>query len=180
MDQIQFRRPHIDEMEALNNFFRLVLEHTFETNGIGHLVDTLEGEIHEKGQHLYEDFESDGRSRLFIVAVHDGKIVGTIAYGPSNETIVDCSDGTLKDILEIGTVFVHPKYQKQGILSLLLKEIYEALTLKGVKAFCLDSGYPIAQKIWTKKFGSPLYHLKDYWAEGADHMVWHIALDSTI
>jgi GNAT superfamily N-acetyltransferase len=180
MDQIQLRRPMIEETEKLNYFFKLVLEHTFESNGICDLVDSLNEEIHDKRKCLKEDFESEGQRRFFLVAVWDDTIIGSIAYGPSNETIVDCSLGMLKDTLEIGTVFVHPDYQKQGVLNLLLKGIFHALALKGVSHFCFDSGYPIAQKIWTKKFGPPLYHLKDYWAEGADHMVWYIALNTTI
>lgn len=177
MELIQLRRPLAEETEALNAFFKLVLEHTFESNGISELVESLQEEITDKRKCLNEDFESEGQSRFFLVAVQGESIVGTIAFGPSNATIVDSSNGALKDTLEIGTVFVHPDYQKRGILSLLLKGILEALALKGVTQFCFDSGYPIAQKIWTKKFGPPRYHLKDYWAEGADHMIWAIALD---
>jgi len=45
-----------------------------------------------------------------------------------------------------------------------------------IREFCLDSGYESAQKIWINKFGNPQYHLKDYWGEAADHMIWRISL----
>ncbi len=90
----------------------------------------------------------------------------------------DCTNGALDDVVEIGTVFVHPKHQKQGIGNRMLKEILLRMNQEGIKSFCLDSGYKSAQKIWWSKFGPPTYHLKDFWGSGDDHMVWKLEMDS--
>jgi len=37
-----------------------------------------------------------------------------------------------------------------------------------------------AQKIWINKFGEPEYYLKDYWGEGADHMVWRLKVSEVL
>ena len=100
--------------------------------------------------------------------------MGSIEYAPSNELIRSCTNGELKELLEIGTVFVHPDYQKQGIGTKMLNLIFMDLEKSGVKEVCLDSGYKLAQKTWMKKFGNPEYHLKDYWGKDADHMIWTI------
>ncbi|MEH6980246.1 GNAT family N-acetyltransferase, partial [Bacillus pseudomycoides] len=95
-----------------------------------------------------------------------------IEFGPSSKLINNCTDGALKDLYEIGTVFVLPNYQRRGIGNLLLNAIFLTLLDKGIKEFCLDSGYTNAQEIWKKKFGEPNFLLKDYWGEAYDHMIW--------
>lgn len=78
----------------------------------------------------------------------------------------------LKELAEIGTVFVKPDYQGQGIGNLLLNAMYLTLQSRGIEEFCLDSGYVNAQKIWKGKFGEPDYLLENYWGEGYPHMIW--------
>lgn len=72
---------------------------------------------------------------------------------------------------------MHPDYQKKGIGSRMLNLLFEELENKRIKEFCLDSGYKSAQKIWIKKFGNPQYHLKNYWGENADHMIWRVRVE---
>jgi hypothetical protein len=50
----------------------------------------------------------------------------------------------------------------------------------GIKEFCLDSGYKIAQRIWIEKLGIPQYHLKDYWGKDADHMIWQRNIEDVL
>jgi GNAT superfamily N-acetyltransferase len=78
----------------------------------------------------------------------------------------------LKELAEVGTVFVHPDYQKQGIGNLLLNVMVLTFQNKGIEEFCLDSGYTNAQKIWKKKFGEPDYLLEYFWGKGYHHMIW--------
>lgn len=87
-----------------------------------------------------------------------------------------CTNSKLMHLVEVGTVFVRPDYQKQGVGNLLLNAMYQALKDKGIEEFCLDSGYPGAQKIWLKKFGTPDYFLENYWGENLHHMIWRITL----
>jgi len=105
-----------------------------------------------------------------------GNVVGTIEFGPANDLIMSCTNGELKGIMEIGTVFVLPEYQSTGIGSMMINSILIEMDRLGYEEFCLDSGYKTAQKIWIKKFGYPQYHLKDYWGKDADHMVWRLKI----
>lgn len=180
MKNIEITRPKFKDIESINEFFQIVLRDTFERNNILDLVDLLAEEIEEKRRCLNQDIESDGRDRYFLIAKEECKIVGSIEYGLSNDLINLCTDGKLKELLEIGTVFVHPDYQKKGIGSRLLNLIFLKLESEGIKEFCLDSGYKSAQKTWTNKFGNPEYHLKDYWGEGSDHMIWRVNVSDAI
>lgn len=176
MQNIVIRRPRKDEFEELNQFFELVIRDTFNKNNIADLVDTFEEEIKDKRRCLNEDIESGGKDRYFLVATIDDMIVGTIEHGQANELIKESTYGELSDIHEIGTVYVHPEFQQQGIGNLLLTKIFEVLKEKQIEEFCLDSGYKSAQKIWRKKFGEPEYLFKDFWGDGADHMIWRLKL----
>lgn len=176
MTEIQICRPKMEEEDSINDFFKIVLQDTFDKNNILYLTETLDNEIRDKRRILRQDFESNGEARFFLIVKDVDKVVGSIEYGPSNELIKSCTNGELKEVIEIGTVFVHPEYQKQGLGNYLLQEIYRELQKKGIEEFCLDSGYKTAQIIWLKKFGSPTYHLRDYWEKGADHMIWKVSL----
>lgn len=180
MRNIEISRPKFEDIERINEFFEIVLRDTFERNGIADLVNLIEEEIKDKRRCLNQDIESDGKNRYFLIAKEDDNIVGSIEYGPSNELIISCTNGELKELVEIGTVFVHPDYQNKGIGSRLLNLIFIELKKKGIKEFCLDSGYKSAQKTWINKLGNPEYYFKDYWGEDADHMVWRTSIEDVI
>lgn len=176
MRNVEIRRPRKEQVEELNQFFELVIRDTFNKNNIADLIDTLEEEVKDKRRALDEDIESGGKDKYFLVATIDEMIIGTIAHGKPNELIQKYTLGELNDIHEIGTVYVHPEFQQQGIGNLLLSEMFEVLKEKKIEEFCLDSGYKSAQKIWSKKFGEPEYLFKDFWGDGADHMIWRLKL----
>lgn len=180
MHNLVVRRPKFEEIDSINEFFELVIRDTFERNGISDLVETMEEEIEDKRNCLKQDIESNGENRYFLIVTIEDQVVGSIEYGPSNDLIITSTNGELKDFVEIGTVFVNPKYQKKGIGNLMLIHIFTELKNKGIKEFCLDSGYKSAQKIWINKFGEPEYYLKDYWGEGADHMVWRLKVSEVL
>ena len=173
---IDIRRPRIGDVEELHRFFKTVITDTFIKEGIGHLLQDMEDEIETKKAYLEWDLGSDGDRRYFLIALHEGKIIGSIEYGPASELISKCTNNELADLNEVGTVFVLPDYQGMGIGNQLLNEMYRTLRDKGMEEFCLDSGYTNAQKIWKKKFGEPDYLLEDYWGEGYPQMIWRIKL----
>lgn len=173
MQNISIRRPNELDIEQLHHLFEVTIADTFEKQGVGDDLEGINGEIEEKKHYLREDLESKGAERFFLVASYQGKIVGTIAYGPGSKLIEDGSNGKLKDIGEIGTVFVLPEYQKRGIGTLLVNSIFIALLSRNIEEFCLDSGYTRAQRVWRKKLGDPTMIIKDYWGEGFDHLIWH-------
>lgn len=169
---IKIRRPRMEDMEELNQFFSKVIRDTFDKEGISEQLDDMKEEIESKKRYLNTDLESDGEKRYFLIALDEKEIVGSIEYGPVSELIVTCTEGVLREGVEVGTVFVHPDYQRRGLGSLLLNLMLLTLQNRGINEFCLDSGYKNAQKVWRKKFGDPDYLLKDYWGEESDHMIW--------
>ncbi len=174
MLNVEIRRPAIEDLSPLHEFFRIVITDTFAKEGIEEKLDDLKDEIESKKRYLESDLKSEGKDRHFLIAIERNQMVGSIEYGPASELICTCTNGALKELIEIGTVFVHPDYQRKGIGNLLLNTMYAKLRNRGINEFCLDSGYRSAQKIWTKKFGEPDYWLKDYWEEGFDHMIWKV------
>ncbi|WP_433744429.1 GNAT family N-acetyltransferase [Falsibacillus pallidus] len=175
---VNIRRPAKEDERELHEFFQLVIMDTFLKEGIAHLTEDIDEEIHSKKQYLKMDIESNGENRYFLIAEVKGKIVGSIEYGPPSELILLNSNTEYQSLMEVGTVFVHPDFQQKGLGNSLLNEMYVVLAEKGMKEFCLDSGYVRAQKVWKKKFGEPEYVLKDFWDKGFDHMIWRIALSS--
>ncbi|MEH7114136.1 GNAT family N-acetyltransferase [Neobacillus niacini] len=175
MLKIEIRRPRIEDTEELNQLFRIVIEDTFAREGLAELIDDIAAEINSKKKYLQMDFESQGEKRYFLIALAENKIIGTIEYGPASELIHDCTNGDLGNLDEVGTVFVLPDYQRQGVGNKLLADIVQTLKARGIQEVCLDSGYRNAQSIWKKKFGEPDYLLKDYWGQGQDHMIWKLS-----
>ncbi|MEK6991364.1 GNAT family N-acetyltransferase [Paenibacillus sp. FSL K6-1566] len=176
MQDIEIRRPAYADVEALAHFFRIVVTDTFAKEGLSELDEDIEQEIESKIQYLNRDLESGGEQRYFLIALIDGHVVGTIEYGPPNAMIRQHAPWNKQDIMEVGTVFVHPDYQGRGIGSLLLNVIWLSMMERGYREFCLDSGYSAAQSIWKKKFGEPDVLLQDYWGEGLHHMIWRRSL----
>jgi GNAT superfamily N-acetyltransferase len=178
---IEIRRPILEDMEDLNQFFSKVIRDTFASEGLSKKLDDIEKEIESKKQYLECDYKSKGKDRVFWIALDkkNNKIIGTIEYGPASELINSCTNGALKEWFEVGTVFVDPDYQRRGIGTLLLNVMLLTLQSRGIQKFCLDSGYTNAQRIWKKKFGEPDYVLKDYWGKGSSHMIWKRCTDET-
>ncbi len=165
-------RPNPSDTEQIHALFETVLKDTYAKNNLDDFKDALMEEINHKKHMLTLDLESNGADLYFLIAKMNDKVVGTIEYGPANEVIEKCGDGSLMALKEIGTLFVLPEYQGMGIGTAMLEAIKDSLADGGHSAFCLDSGYPTAQKIWLKMLGTPEFVLKDYWGEGFDHMVW--------
>lgn len=178
MLNIRIRRPQIEDKDELHDFFKLVITDTFMKEGIDNNTYDLEEEIEFKKKYLQYDMDSNGEFRYFLIAKHKDTIIGTIEYGQASELINRCTNNELMQLVEVGTVFVRPEYQKQGVGNLLLNSMYQELKDKGMEEFCLDSGYPGAQKIWMKKFGTPDYFLENYWGENLHHMIWRINLSN--
>lgn len=179
MNNIEIRRPTEDDIIEPNNLFEVVIKDNFLKENVED-DDFINDEISDKNKKIRDDLNSNGEKIFFLIACFDNKIVGTIEYGPSSELVEELSDGRLKDVVEIGTVFVLPEYQKKGIGTLLINSLYITFLSRNINEFCLDSGYSIAKQIWTRKYGEPTIIKKDHWAENVDHFVWHINLDDIV
>jgi GNAT superfamily N-acetyltransferase len=177
---VEIRRPRIEDITELNHFFRTVINDTFVKEGIGERLDDICDEIIAKEKYLESDLKSSGMKRYFLIALEGDQIIGSIEYGPASELIINCTNNAFRELIEVGTVFVHPDFQRIGLGNMLLNAMYFTLQKKGIEEFCLDSGYSGAQKIWKKKFGEPDYLLMNYWGEGYDHMIWRIKVSDCI
>lgn len=180
MNNIDIRRAVMSDQDKLNTFFDLVLQDTFEKNQLIEIHGLLEEEKIDKRRCLEQDFLTGGRERYFLIAWLEDEVVGCIEYGSANELILTCTQNELREMLEIGTIFVKPCYQRRGVGKLLLRSILETLKFDGVKEVCFDSGYKTAQKIWKRTFGEPKYFLEDYWEKDAHHMVWVIEVEKEL
>jgi GNAT superfamily N-acetyltransferase len=105
---------------------------TFAREGLSGLIDDIEAEIQSKKNLLHMDFNSKGNKRYFLIALEENKIIGTIEYGPASELIQECTNGKLGNLVEVGTVFVHPEYQRQGVGNKLLAEMLHTLKALGI------------------------------------------------
>lgn len=176
MLHVNIRRPTTEDREQLHDFFRTVIIDTFNKEGIGDQLSDINEEIEVKKRYLTSDFESNGEERYFLIAFYGDKIIGSIEFGPANEIIRNVSNNAFEALVEVGTVFVHPDYHRNGVGNLLLKAMYETMRNNGIEEFYLDSGYKSAQLIWKKKFGEPDILLKDYWGKNFDHMIWKVEI----
>ncbi len=170
MDEI--RAPRREETEVLKDFFNEVIEDTIAREGI-EIPYFLEEEVEDKMSLLKEYFSRGDEERVFLVAWHRGRVAGTISYAPCNDAILDIVGRDLAEGGEIGTVYVHPKYQKMGMGTTLFNTMCLKLLEREINGFYLDSGYRRAQGYWKMRLGEPLKVARDYWDKGADHMVWY-------
>jgi len=178
--KISIRRPNHSDYDSLHELFSDTINAAFKEQGLSNDFAGLYNEIEQKNRLVIEDLDSDGTARFFLVACAGDVIVGTISYGPCGKDIINCSKGVLKDVAEIGSVYVLPSYQGKGVGSLLLNAMLIVLIRNGVADFCLDSGYTRAQQFWRRKLGEPSIVAPDYWGVGSDHMVWHRKLEEMI
>ncbi|KOY80973.1 GNAT family N-acetyltransferase [Lysinibacillus macroides] len=174
MKNILVRRPKSTDVQALHQFFFLVIQDTFAKEGLTELVEDQHTEWAMKKHYLAMDLASQGQQRFFLVAVEPktGEIIGTIEYGEANALIQQTIQEDLTNCPEIGTVYVHPSYQQRGIGTVLFRHMLTTLETQQIPSFCLDSGYRQAQIVWQKKLGKPDVCLEHYWEPNTHHMIW--------
>ncbi|MDP4097780.1 GNAT family N-acetyltransferase [Paenibacillus sp. P96] len=160
------------DLEQVCHVFETAIPNAFEQDGIGHLTDDMRAEIEYKINTFRSAMDRDEPETCFWLAKREGVVVGTVSFGPSGEDIKACTGNQLEQVGELGSLYVLPDDQGQGIASALIREVVTYLHERGIEQFCLDSGYKSAQAKWTKKFGEPYVVVKDYWGPDTAHMVW--------
>lgn len=169
---IGIRCPKERDIEELSALFDKTIRHTFIKEGITELQELLIEEIEDKKRITRDYVSNPGKTYKMFIATIDGKIVGSITYGPCNDLIKELSNKAYSHLGEIGTVYVLPEYQGLGVGRALLNTILIALRSSQIDEFTLDSGYKTAQKYWEKRLGSPEINKENYWGSGNSHKIW--------
>lgn len=170
--EITIRNARPSDEELACRVFDLVIPEAFEQEGLGHLIKDIADELAEKRKVLQACLEEDSVSCWFLVAMHRENIIGTISYGPCGKDILNCTGNALANVGELGSLYIMPEYQGQGIGSALIRAAANRMSSLGIQSFSLDSGYRIAQQKWLKKFGKPYAVDPNYWGPESAHMVW--------
>ena len=152
--------------------FKVTVPYAFDLSEDVLCMEVVEDEIESKKKVLESALNRDKTGVIVLIAKNNDEVVGTISFGPCSEAIRQCTNNEFSNVGELGSLFILPKYQDKGIGSALIEEMISYLEKRGIKEFCLDSGYKDAQKRWCRKFGNPYKIVKDYWAPGIDNMVW--------
>ncbi|MEK3877188.1 GNAT family N-acetyltransferase [Paenibacillus sp. FSL M7-0420] len=161
-----------DDVISVTNLYRLSITAAFEGEGLGHLDSDIQQEIESKIRMINASLSPQNADTYFWVAKMDGKVAGTISYAPCGPDIRVCTGNKLDAVGELGSLYVLPDYQGQGIASALIAELMIFLRQQGITEFCLDSGYRRAQTKWLQKFGTPYAAVQDYWGPDSVQMVW--------
>jgi GNAT superfamily N-acetyltransferase len=172
MKKIIIEAPKTGEEKKIENLFKITIHSAFADQGVGHLTEDIANEVSTKMKML-RCFLEGTNGYYFLIAKTADTVVGAISFGSCNELIIEHCKGKLDDVGELGSLYVLPEYQGQGIGSKLINSLINYLKENGIEHFCLDSGFKKAQKKWTRKFGEPYKIVKDLWGSGSDHYFWY-------
>lgn len=164
--------PARTDIKSAYQVFEISIPDAFDKEGLGSLKEDIQREVEYKKYLLDASFNMAGSDIYFKIAKLEDTVIGTISFGPCGEDIKKCTESELDEVGEIGSLYILPSYQCQGIGSALIHAMARHLYKQGIYKFCLDSGYKSAQKRWLRKFGEPYKVVKDYWGKGSDHMIW--------
>lgn len=165
-------RPIKGDIESAYKVFEASIGDAFEKEGLGSLQEDIYEQVKYKKNLLDESLDLPNSDTYFLVAKTNDTVIGTISFGPCGEDIKKCVESKFHSVGELGSLYILPDYQNQGIGSLLISAMIDYLSKQGISQFCLDSGYKRAQKRWLRKFGEPYKEVKDYWGSGNNHMIW--------
>lgn len=170
--EITIRNARLSDAGLACRVFDAAIPEAFEQEGLGHLIEDIADELAKKRKVLQACLGEDSVSCWFLVALHRDNIIGTISYGPCGEDILNCTGNALGNVGELGSLYIMPEYQGQGIGSALIRAAANRMAGQGIRRFSLDSGYRIAQQKWLNKFGKPYAVVPNYWGPESAHMVW--------
>ncbi|MBU2703498.1 GNAT superfamily N-acetyltransferase [Sporomusaceae bacterium BoRhaA] len=165
-------RPTRDDVILAYQVFETAIADAFEKEGLGSEQKFINSEIMQKKRLLDAAIAQPNLDIDFLVAKLEEIVVGTISFGPCGEHIRECTEKRCHSVGELGSLYILPRYQGQGVGSALIAAMAEKLSKQGIDQFCLDSGYRRAQEKWLRKFGAPYKAIKDYWGPGSEHMIW--------
>jgi len=113
--------PSINMFPAIVELFTDSITKTFELNGIKDLKE-LEYEINEKSERVINFLDSKNDNELFMIVESDNHIAGIAGVYSVSDTIIKNYPTLSTNDIEIGSVYIKPEYQRQGITRILLKD----------------------------------------------------------
>jgi len=176
---MEFRRPKASDREAIKGFFQVAVYDTFAREGFADLTEDIENEINYKMQYFEDDLNTEGKKSYYILAFEEGRLIGAGAVSKASHLITDFVP-EMASLYEVGSLFVHPDFQKRGIGPQIIQLLLKHLKAIGETEFCFDSGYRIARSIWRKIFGQPTKTIPQHWGPENDHDIWLRTLDDYI
>ncbi|MGB6130004.1 MAG: GNAT family N-acetyltransferase [Psychrilyobacter sp.] len=171
---MKIKKPLKNHLPQLEELFKIVISDTARREGIT-LPDFVDEEVREKTKYC-ENYLKKVDNISILIALDDEKIIGTISSSYCDLDIKNVIKDIKKDSMKIGTIYIHPSYQRRGIGKILLSEMYKILKAKNVEEFYLDSGYKSAQIYWIKNLGEPFFRAKNYWGPKIDNLIWKVKL----
>ncbi len=176
-DSLQIKKATFNDRDQVEVLWRAVLNHAFN-QGPSDDYHNAEHELAFKMEQ-YDAAFNDGKTQYFLAFVKDA-LIGTIAYGsPPNRGIMKRTDHALKDMVEIGSLYVEPSVQKKGYGTRLLLYVLNHLLNQKVQEVCFDSIIETSKKIWTKMFGEPTYKVPSK-KHNFVHMIWVVDIAESI
>lgn len=166
---LKIERPSRHDLGSAYIVFENAITLAFQQEDI---IEEASEEIEYKKSLIRASVENPDSEMIFLVAKLEGRVIGTVSFGPCGDDIRVCTNNELNHVGELGSLYVLPEYQGQGVGSRLIETMLQHLQSNGVKHFCLDCGLKVAQEKWLRKFGEPYKMLKDYWGKGSHHLVW--------
>lgn len=169
-----FRKVDQQDLIQVDHIFRtsitdLVIRELIDEPGL------IDREVAQLNRTVQDSLNS--KENLFFVTEIDHRIVGTIAL--INPNLLICENvQTEPNVYEIGCVYVHPDYQKQGIGKFMFHSIKEELIRIGHEKYYLDAGFTSSQQYWFRVLGKPTYVLENHWGTGAHHFIWSKSIHS--
>lgn len=175
--RLSIREATQEDAERIRTLWWRTIKAAFEQESIKEFLSPEE-ELAFKMDQLHQAFTSPD-SRYFL-AFKEDEPVGTIAYGrPPNKGILKQTGGELEDMIEIGSLYIDPVFQKQGYGVELLLFILNTLLAKGVETVCFDTIIESSKQIWRRLFGEPAFHVQSK-RLGFSHMIWVVDVSSSL
>lgn len=171
---MEIKKPLKKDLLQLEEFFNVVISDTAKKEGIT-IPGFVDEEVEEKMKMCREYFGED-KNISVLIALDEKKIIGTISSSYCTSDIKDAIQDLEEDAVKIGSIYIHPSYQRRGVAKQLLTSMYRILKSKDIREFYLDSGYKSAQIYWRKTFGEPFFTAKDYWGPDADNVIWKVKM----
>lgn len=167
---ITIKKPCFDDLPQIKKLFHESITDTFQKEGIALVyAEEMQEQIREKIQKVAVSLQKGIGN--YLVAKEGEEVVGIIAYGEVNSTILEYYDVT-GETPEVQSVYILPDYQQKGIGTQLFHAILQVLQEEGFKGFCLDSGFHSAQKFWEKRLGKASVMISDLYGLGKHYMIW--------